>query len=97
MALPPVAAFTGQPDLFVAAQVGQRVFYHVPAYNNPELYTLSGNLDGLTINASRGIITGTPQTTGRFYARVTVYGAAPGVPAGQNSNTINYLLALDVR
>ncbi len=97
MALPPVAAFTGQPNLFVAAQVGQRVFYHVPAYNNPELYTLSGNLDGLTINASRGIITGTPQTTGRFYARVTVYGAAPGVPAGQNSNTINYLLALDVR
>ena len=41
-ALPPVAAFTGQPDLFLTATSGVAFSYQIPAYNRPTLYTWTG-------------------------------------------------------
>ena len=48
-ALPPVAAFPGQPDLYLEATQGQPVSYQIPAYNNPISYSWSGNADGLVL------------------------------------------------
>ena len=41
-ALPPVAAFAGQPDLFLTATSGVAFSYQIPAYNQPTSYTWNG-------------------------------------------------------
>lgn len=93
-ALPPLAAFTGEPDLFLEAHVGQPVNYWIPAYNNPQSYAWTGNSDGLVLNPTTGKVTGTPTSTGSYTVSVTVNGTAGALPGQQN--TIKYTLQIDV-
>ena len=85
-ALPPVAAFLGQPDLYLELKSGQTVSYPVPAYNNPTAYSWTGSTDGLTLNPSTGVISGTPAGTGTYTATITVTG----------TYTVKYTLQIDV-
>jgi len=95
-ALPPIAAFTGEPDLFIEAAANNPVSYQVPAYNNPTAYSISaGNSNGLTINPSTGLVSGTPASSGSSTFTVTVNGSTAGLPAGQQ-NVIKYTVQLDV-
>lgn len=96
-ALPPVAAFLGQPDLFIEAKAGQAVSYEVPAYNNPQSYTVTGGKlpNGLALDAKTGWITGTPSGRGGSKLYVTVHGSNANLPLGQQ-NVINYLVQVDV-
>ena len=93
-ALPPVAAFTGQPDLYLEAKPAQAVAYQIPAFNSPVSYAWSGNSDGLVLNPITGQVTGTPNTTGTFTLNVTVTGSTVGLPAGQQ-NVVKYVLEID--
>jgi hypothetical protein len=87
-ALPPVAAFSGQPDLFIEAKAGSPVSYQIPAYNSPTSY-LGGLGQGLTLNPQTGLVTGTPPTSGSQQYIVVV--------PGQNQlNTLRYLVQVDV-
>jgi len=105
-ALPPVAAFAGQPDLFLETaynqpvsswQNGQQVpYYQIPAYNSPVSYSWSGsNSDGLNLNTATGQIYGTPVNRGSFQLTVTVTGSTTGLPNGAVNN-VKYLLQIDV-
>ena len=94
-ALPPVAAFLGQPDLFIEAHATKSVSYQIPAYNNPVSYSWSGNSDGLTLNPATGLISGTPAATGKYTLNVTVNGSTAGLPNGQQ-NVVKYAVELDV-
>jgi len=88
-ALPPVAAFLGQPDLFLEARTGQTVAWQIPAYNNPVAYAWSGGEpDGLFLNPATGLISGTPTQSGTYPVNVTVTGVA-GQP-------LQYALQIDV-
>ena len=91
-ALPPVAAFLGEPDLFLEATVGQPVSYQIPAYNNP----ISLQLDRLqlgrpVLNTITGVISGTPTGAGT-YKLMSVNGSS-GLPGQQTK----YVLEIDVR
>jgi phospholipase C len=88
-ALPPVAAFLGQPDLFLEVSAGQPVNYQIPAYNNPQSYSWTGNSDGLSLNSNSGVITGTPASTGSYTLTITVAGGLPG-------QQLKYILQIDV-
>ena len=88
-ALPPVAAFLGQPDLFLEVSAGQPVNYQIPAYNNPQSYSWTGNSDGLSLNSNSGVITGTPASTGSYTLTITVDGGLPG-------QQLKYILQIDV-
>jgi len=90
-----VAAFTGQPDLYLEAKPAQTVAYQIPAYNNPVSYGWSGNSDGLVLNPVTGQVNGTPNATGTYTMNVTVTGSTVGLPAGQQ-NVIKYVLEIDV-
>jgi len=95
-ALPPVAAFSGQPDLFVEATVNQPVSYTIPAYNHPTLYTvIRGGFRGLVLNPFTGQITGTPHTKGSYRASIRVTGTESGRYPSR-PNTIEYLVQVDV-
>ena len=89
-ALPPVAAFLGQPDLFLESKMGQQVSYQVPAYNNPNTYSWTGNTDGLTMSSS-GLITGTPISTGSYTATISVTSKS-----GLAGAVVKYTLQIDV-
>jgi len=87
-ALPPIAAFSSQPDLYLEATHGRAVSYQIPAYNTPTSYAASlGN--GLSLNTSTGLITGTPTNVGTTLVPVTVPGAGA-------QGTLHYQLEIDV-
>jgi hypothetical protein len=89
-ALPPVAAFAGEPDLFLEATHGQPVSYQIQAYNSPIGYAASAALPtGLSLNHLTGQITGTPANIGTSLVIITVTGATPG-------NNVTYELEIDV-
>ena len=96
-ALPPVAAFQGEPDLFVEATAGAWVNYQVPAYNSPVSYAVtSGTLPhNLTLNPTTGQITGIPSSAGTTTVTVTVTGSTVGLQPGQQ-NTLTYKVQIDV-
>jgi phospholipase C len=89
-ALPPVAAFLGQPDLFLELKAGQSVSYQVPAYNNPNTFSWGGNTDGLTMSSS-GLITGTPNSTGSYTATISVTSKS-----GLAGAVVKYTIQIDV-
>jgi phospholipase C len=93
-ALPPVAAFLGEPDLFLEANTTHAVSFQVPAYNTPTSYRWSGNSDGLTLNPSTGLITGAPAATGKYKLNVFVNGSTAGLPVGR-PNVVKYVLEID--
>ena len=90
-ALPPVAAFLGEPDLFLEATVGQPVAYQIPAYNNPTSYNWTGSSsDGLSLNSITGVISGIPASAGTYTLNISV---SQGLPGQQTK----YVLEIDVQ
>jgi len=98
-ALPPVAAFAGQPDLFLETTVNENVNYTIPAFFpagiTPVSFAWSGNSDGLLLDSITGLIYGTPASTGTYTVNVTVTGT-PGPLPGQQ-NIIKYVLQIDTK
>ena len=95
-ALPPVAAFSGQPDLFVEAKINQPVTYQVPAFNHPVKYdVIRGRLQGLHLDPTTGQLTGTPRSPGSYRVSVAVTGSDFGRYPSQ-PNTVEYLVQVDV-
>ena len=86
-ALPPVAAFLGEPDLFLEVKVGQPVTYQIPACNRPLSYQWTGPANGLVFDATTGKITGKPIQPGHFKYNIIVTGA---------DKIIQYVLQVDV-
>jgi phospholipase C len=82
-ALPPLAAFKGEPDLFVVGSHTAALNYWVPDYKNPSQYAVtSGALpNGLTLDPATGLITGTPGSAGITSVIITVNDLTSGLPS----------------
>ena len=87
-AQPITAPFVGQPDLIVRAQAGQAFTYTLPAYGSPEPFKLVGDLDGLSYDASTGVLSGTPAAKGSYTVKVRTLNS--------DNTKSKYTLRLDV-
>lgn len=81
-AMPPVAPFKGQPDLFVEAAHGAPVSYWVPDFKAPTHYAVSsGSLpSGLNLDPNTGLISGTAGSATSTVVGITVNDLTGGSP-----------------
>ncbi|MEY2483999.1 MAG: hypothetical protein QOK24_2527 [Verrucomicrobiota bacterium] len=60
---------------FIQIQVGESMSYQISAGNNPTSYGAAGLPAGLQTNSATGLVSGIPQNTGTFDARITANSA----------------------